>query len=210
MTPPYPGGQDFQNFEWCFHLSFSFLGWLVYENFFLIISPFKKAWSLISTTLNFFCLRVFCAKFDLNWPIGSGDVKNVKVYIQEDGRTDVQTEGQTYKQTYRRTDRQTDGKQNVIIKVQLSFRLRWATKGNSVIKTYELLLIIFLSFYLFLWLSYALFYLHIICVRTFSIGYRMKNYTYKGMYVVSNIMNNLRYLSELSKRCARLKLQNVK
>ena len=81
-------------------------------HYFLIISPFKRVWPLIFTTLNPLCLRMICAKFGWNWPSSSWeDVENVN--------------GQT--------DGQTDDRQNVIRIAHLSFQLRWAKNDDCVV-----------------------------------------------------------------------------
>jgi hypothetical protein len=38
-------------------------------------------------------LRMICAKSGQNWPSGSGEVENVKVYRQTEGRTDGKIDG---------------------------------------------------------------------------------------------------------------------
>ena len=62
--------------------------------FFVIISPWKRAWPLIWTNLNSLYPKMICVKFGWNWLSGSGEEdKNVKSL-----------------QTKRRTDRRTDGR----------------------------------------------------------------------------------------------------
>ena len=85
----------------------------MYFHYFIIISPWKRAWPFIWTNLNPLHPGILCAKFGWNWPSGSGEEdKNVKSL-----------------QTDRQTDRQTDDGRQVIRKAHLSFQLRWAKKN---------------------------------------------------------------------------------
>ena len=82
---------------------------------FIFISPWKRAGAFIWTNLNPLHLRMFCAKFDWNWPSGSGEEdENVKCL-----------------QTDRQIDGQTDDGKKVIRKAHLSFQLRWAKNLKS-------------------------------------------------------------------------------
>ena len=56
----------------------------LYFKYFVIISPWKRAWPFIWINLNHFHLRMLCYKFGWNWPSGSG--VNVKS-LQTDKRT---------------------------------------------------------------------------------------------------------------------------
>ena len=65
-----------------------------YFRYFLIISPFKRAWLFICTNLNPLHPRILCAKFGWNWPRGSGEEdENVKSLQTADGRTHGRTTG---------------------------------------------------------------------------------------------------------------------
>ena len=55
----------------------------MYFCYFLIISPWKKTGPFIWTNLNPLHQRMLCAKFDLNWPSGSGEDENVKSLRQQ-------------------------------------------------------------------------------------------------------------------------------
>ena len=84
----------------------------MYFRFFIIISPWKRAWDFIWTNLNLNPLHLWmiCAKFDRNWPCSSGEEdENVKSL-----------------QTDRRTDRRRTKSDQ---KAHLSFQLRWAKKN---------------------------------------------------------------------------------
>ena len=84
---------------------------LLFGNYFPIISPLGRAWPFIWTILNPLHPGKLCAKFGWNWPSGSGgEDENVKSL-----QTDRWTDG--------RTDGQTDGRQ-VIRKAHMSFQLR--------------------------------------------------------------------------------------
>ena len=62
----------------------------MYFRYFVIISPWKRAWPFIWTHLNPVHLRMFCAKFGWNWPRGFAEEdENVKT-LQTDRRTDGQ------------------------------------------------------------------------------------------------------------------------
>ena len=64
----------------------------MYFRYFVIISPWKRTWPFICTNLNSLHLWMICAKFDWNWPIGSGEEgENVKS-LQTDGQTDRRTD----------------------------------------------------------------------------------------------------------------------
>ena len=78
----------------------------MYFCYFVIISPWKRAWPFIWTNLNPLHPRMLCAKFGWNWPSGSGE--------EVENRKSLQT------------DRQTDDGRQVIRKAHLSFQLRWA------------------------------------------------------------------------------------
>ena len=86
----------------------------MYFHYFLIISPWKRAWPFIWTNLNPHHPRILCAKFGWNWPCCSWEeVQNVKC-LQTDGQTDG------------RTDRRTNDGQQEIRKAHLTFQLRCA------------------------------------------------------------------------------------
>ena len=53
----------------------------MYFHYFVIISPWKRAGPFIWTNLNPFHPRMLCAKFDLNWPSGSGEEDFYKLSI---------------------------------------------------------------------------------------------------------------------------------
>ena len=56
----------------------------MYFHYFVIISPWKRAWPFIWTNLNSLHPRMFCAKFGWNWPSGSGEEDgNVKSLRQQ-------------------------------------------------------------------------------------------------------------------------------
>ena len=46
----------------------------MYFCYFIIISPWKKAWPFICKKLNLHHPRMICAKFGWNWPSGSGEI----------------------------------------------------------------------------------------------------------------------------------------
>ena len=58
--------------------------------YFVIISPWKRAWPFIWRNYNPHYPRMLCAKFGWNWRSGSGEDENVKS-LQTDGQTDRQT-----------------------------------------------------------------------------------------------------------------------
>ena len=50
-----------------------FLILLMHFWYFVIISPWKRAWHFIWRNLNCLLQRMICAKFGWNWPFGSGE-----------------------------------------------------------------------------------------------------------------------------------------
>ena len=55
----------------------------MYFRNFVLISPWKRAWPFIWTSLLPLLPRMLCAKFGWNWPSGSGDfLKFVNVFLQ--------------------------------------------------------------------------------------------------------------------------------
>ena len=59
------------------------------------ISPFGRAWPFIWTNLNPLHPGILCAKFDWNWPSGSGEENENVKSLQTDRQTDGQTDRQT-------------------------------------------------------------------------------------------------------------------
>ena len=120
----------------------------MYFHDFVIISPWKRAGPFIRTNLNPLYPRMFCAKFDWNWPSGSGEedenVKSLRQWRQRQRRRRTTDKFWSEKLTwafgsgelkmwkvYRRTNRQTDVGRQVIRKAHLSFQLRWAKNGSK-------------------------------------------------------------------------------
>ena len=87
----------------------------MYFLYYVIISPWKRAWPFIWTNLNPLHPRMLCAKFGWNWPSGSGEEDEHVKSLQTD----------------RQTDGQTDAGRQVIRKAHLSFQLTWAKNGAS-------------------------------------------------------------------------------
>ena len=85
----------------------------MYFRHFVIISPWKRAGPFIWTNLNPLHPRMLCAKFDWNWPSGSGEDENVKSL-----QTDRQTDGRTDR---RRTTG--DQKSSLEVSAQVSLKL---------------------------------------------------------------------------------------
>ena len=71
----------------------------MYFLYFVIISPWKRAWPFIWTNLNPLHPRMLCAKFGWNWPSSSGEedenVKSLQTDRQTDRWTDGRMDGQT-------------------------------------------------------------------------------------------------------------------
>ena len=67
----------------------------MYFPYFVIISPWKRAWNFICSNLNPLHPMMLCVKFGWNWLSGSGEedenVKSLQMDGQKDGQMDRQT-----------------------------------------------------------------------------------------------------------------------
>jgi hypothetical protein len=93
VAPPDPRGPWCEQF-WIYIISESFpvnmtdYGSVVLEKkifkwthpIFAIISPLKRTWPFIYTNKNSFYPRMIYAKFDWNWPAGSGEEDSKKIF----------------------------------------------------------------------------------------------------------------------------------
>ena len=67
----------------------------MYFHYFVIISPWKRAWNFICSNLNPLPPMMLCVKFGWNWLSGSGEEdENVKS-LQTDGKKDREMDRQT-------------------------------------------------------------------------------------------------------------------
>ena len=65
----------------------------IYFCYFLIISPWKRAWHFIWRNLNPLHQRMLYAKFSWNWPSGSWEEVENRKSLQTEGQTDRRTKG---------------------------------------------------------------------------------------------------------------------